>query len=253
MLRNKAVKYAATLLGMLLLGGILQLAGQHSGKLIFPGIDQIVKRFFALLSEEKTWKMLLTTIIHLVQAIAVSTVLGILVGFFQGISPFFEYLMRPLLAALRSIPMIVLVIMIMVLNRYENVPVISTGLVLFPLIAEATAEGIRRIDPELIDVYRINGALSVRVFFLVYLPLISGYLRQSYINAAGTGVKVAVTSEYLVQSADSLGKAVFSSFYFSEYADIYAYALIMILLVIFLTEVPSLILRLVGKKEVTIR
>jgi ABC-type nitrate/sulfonate/bicarbonate transport system permease component len=73
----------------------------------------------------------------------------------------------------------------------------------------------------------------------------AGYLKQSWVNAVGMGLKVAVTTEYLVQSRNSLGKAVFSSLFNSEYAEIYAWALIMILLILVLTGIPPLIRKLV--------
>ena len=52
------------------------------------------------------------------------------------------------------------------------------------------------------------------------------------------GIKLAVTTEYLVQARDSLGKAVYSSAYFNEYAEIYAYALIMVLVAVVVSEAP---------------
>ena len=110
---------------------------------------------------------------------------------------------------------------------------------LIPLISEATAEGLRRIEPEMIDVYRMNSGFNGRVLFRVYLPLMAGYLKQAYVNAVGMGIKLAVTTEYLVQARDSLGKAVYSSAYFNEYAEIYAYALIMILLAVTVSTLPK--------------
>ena len=80
--------------------------------------------------------------------------------------------------------------------------------------------------------------------FQVYLPLISGYLKQAFNNAAGMGLKVAVSAEYLVQARDSLGKAVYLSSYSTEYAEVYAYALIMIFLILLLTELPVKIMAL---------
>jgi ABC-type nitrate/sulfonate/bicarbonate transport system permease component len=81
------------------------------------------------------------------------------------------------------------------------------------------------------------------VLFSVYLPLMAGYLKQAYVNAVGMGIKIIVTTEYLVQTKNSLGKAIYSSAYFNEYAEIYAYALIMILIVILLTKIPMLIMK----------
>ena len=48
-----------------------------------------------------------------------------------------------------------------------------------------------------------------------------------------------------MQTRSSLGKAIYSSSYFNEYEDIYAYALIMILLVLLVSELPVIIGRLI--------
>ena len=107
------------------------------------------------------------------------------------------------------------------------------------------------IEKELIDVYRMNANFSGRVLFQVYLPLMGGYLKQAYVNAVGMGVKLAVSTEYLVQTKNSLGKAVYSSAYFNEYQDIYAYALVMILLVLVVSEGPVMIGRIAAKRKRT--
>ena len=72
-------------------------------------------------------------------------------------------------------------------------------------------------------------------------------MKQAFFNAAGMGLKIVVSAEYLVQTNNSLGKAVYSSAYFLEYAEIYAYAFIMIVLVALTAELP---LFLVGKISV---
>ena len=58
------------------------------------------------------------------------------------------------------------------------------------------------------------------------------------------GVKLVVSTEYLVQTKNSLGKAINTSIYFNEYQDIYAYALIMILLVVLISELPLWLIKL---------
>ena len=103
-------------------------------------------------------------------------------------------------------------------------------------------------DPELIDVYRLNSGFTARILLRVYLPLMAGYLKQAYINAAGMGLKLVVSTEYLVQTRDSLGKAINSSSYFNEYQDIYAYALIMIVLILAVSELPLALGRLLGRR-----
>ena len=171
------------------------------------------------------------------------------IGVAEGLCNFLHKLMYPLMTLLRSIPMIVLVVITMVLASYSRVPYIVCSLVLVPLISEAVCEGCRNIDRDLVDVYRMNGSFSLRILFAVYIPLVSGYLKQSFVNVTGIGIKIIVTTEYLVQTKDSLGKAIFTSGYFNEYQEIYAYALIMILLVLLFTELPLSLIRLLRKKQ----
>ena len=243
MARNKrSYDGLAFCLGILLVGVLIQAAGWLKGdRLVFPDVGEILRAFVRLLGEEKTWRQIGVTMLHLAEALAASAVIGTSLGLAQGRSSFVRNLLRPLMNLLRSIPMIVMTVIIMVLTKYDRVPLIASALMLVPLISEATAEGLRRIEPELLDVYRMNGGFSGRVLFQVYLPLMAGYLKQAYVNAVGMGIKLAVTTEYLVQARDSLGKAVYSSAYFNEYGEIYAYALIMILLAVIVSGLPVII------------
>ena len=245
---KKGLNTLAFGLGILLVGGLIQAAGWLKGdKLVFPGVGEILQAFVRMLGEERTWKQIGTTLIHLAEALAAAAVIGTALGLAQGKSSFVRALLKPLMTLLRSIPMIVMTVIIMVLTKYDRVPLIASALMLIPLISEATAEGLRRIEPELMDVYRMNSGFTLRVLFSVYLPLMAGYLKQAYINAVGMGIKLAVTTEYLVQARDSLGKAVYSSAYFNEYDEIYAYALIMILLAVLVSAVPEAIKRIIRK------
>lgn len=237
---NKRTETLAFCLGILLVGALIQAAGWLKGdRLVFPDVGEILAAFVRLLGTGKVWKQIGTTLLHLVEALAVSSVIGTALGLVQGRSPFVRTLLRPLMILLRSIPMIVMTVIIMVLTKYERVPLIATSLLLIPLISEATYEGFLRIEPEMIDVYRMNSGFTPRVLFQVYLPLMAGYLKQAYVNAVGMGIKLTVTTEYLVQARDSLGKVIYTSVYFNEYAEIYAYALIMILLAVLVSELPK--------------
>lgn len=238
----RPTKKAGTLaycLGIILIAAVIQLAGlaKHD-RLVFPGIGEILRTFVRLLGSSHTYMLMLTTLRHLLAVLAVSTAAGVGLGLLEGMVPFVRRLLVPLMVFLRSIPMIVLVVVIMVLTRYDRVPLIASSLVLIPMISEATCEGVLRIDRELLDVYRQCSGLTPYILWKVYLPLMAGYMKQAYINAAGMGIKMVVSTEYLVQTRNSLGKAIYSSSYFNEYAEIYAYALIMILLVLALTELP---------------
>ncbi|MBQ4579983.1 MAG: ABC transporter permease subunit [Clostridia bacterium] len=248
MVKSKLRDTMAFCLGIVLIGAALQAAGAIKGDdLVFPGVDVILSAFLRIITTGKTWLMIRTTMAHLIASVAVSTALGVCLGLAMGMLPFLRQLMKPMMIMLRSLPMIILIVIIMVLADYSHVPVLASSIILVPMIAEAACEGCVRIDRELIDVYRMNANFNGRVLLQVYLPLMAGYLKQAWVNAVGMGVKLAVSTEYLVQTKNSLGKAVHSSAYFNEYQDIYAYALVMILLVLAVSETPVWVMNALGR------
>ena len=245
MLKNKKAREGiAFLLGIVLILALIEAGSALKGdRLVFPTTGEIGRAFVRLITDGSTWTRIGTTLLHVTEALALSVVIGTALGIAEGLIPFLHGLLRPLMALLRSLPMILLVIIIMVVAPYSAVPVLTAGMVLIPIISEAGSEGVVRMDPELIDVYRMNSGLNVTILAKVYLPMMSGYMKQAFINAAGMGLKVIVTSEYLVQTRNSLGKTIYTASYFNEYPEIYAYALIMIGLVLLLTGVPRLLIR----------
>ena len=237
-------------LGLVLIGFFLQAGVLLKGnRVVFPGLPEIGQALLRLLGNESTWLKIGNTLIHVVLSLAAAAFIGILAGLAEGFSDWMYSFLRPLMILIRSMPMIVMVILIMSILSYRAVPVTAACIILIPLFSEAVCEGCRSLDQELIDVYRMNGSFGIQVALRVYLPLISGYLKQAFAGAAGMGLKIAVSAEYLVQTRDSLGKAVYSSAYFSEYAEIYAYALLMVLLVLLMTEAPGWLIRLIQKKK----
>ena len=233
------------LAGIFLIALIVQILSIAKGdSLVFPRVTEILKSFFYLLSKAETFHLIFTTLLHLFISLLISSLAGLSLGLFEGFCEPVYKIFRPVMTFLRSIPIIVLVVIIMVLTKYEKVPFIATSLILIPMISEATSQGCRQLkkdQAELIDVYRLFSNFSFQILISVYMPLIAGYLKQAYINAVGMGIKIVVTTEYLVQTKDSLGKAVNTSIYFNDYSEIYAYALIMVLLVLLLTETPKLV------------
>lgn len=255
MTQNKTFReWGGFVLGVVLILILIQAGSMIRGdRLVFPSVGEIAKAFRNLIMNGKTYAQIGTTLIHVIEAVALAVAAGTVIGIAEGLAPFLHALLKPIMIMLRSLPMIVLVILIMVVARYQSVPLTAASLVLLPIISEAAYEGVVRIEPELVDVYRMNSGLNLTILRKVYLPLISGYMRQAFINACGMGLKVAVTSEYLVQTRNSLGKAIYNESYFNEYPKIYAYALIMIILVAALTGIPELIKRIRNGKieEVT--
>lgn len=216
--------------------------------IVFPSLLDISKAFFGLLGDGNTYKYIGITLLDFVIVLSVSSIIALGFGILAGFSDIARGILKPFMVIFRSLPMVIIIVIIMLTipnNNYRYVPVVSTTIALIPIIYEATCEGIRRIDPFYNDVWKLNSKLNLMVITHVHLPLISGYLKQAFVNAIGFGIKMIVTTEFIAGVRDTLGVAIYNSRLDIEYSKIYAYALILVLIVVFFEWVPFLIFKLV--------
>ena len=116
MQRNKKARESlAFVLGIILIGCLIQAAGWlKNDRLVFPDVIDILRAFFRLITAPHTYVLIWTTLRHLLIALAAATLIGIPIGLAEGFSDFVRSMLKPLMVMLRSIPMVVLVIIIMV-------------------------------------------------------------------------------------------------------------------------------------------
>ena len=217
---------------------------------VFPSIFDIFSSFFKLLGDGNTYKYIGITLLDFVIVISVSSILAIGFGILAGFNDIARGILKPFMIIFRSLPMVIIIVIIMLTipnNNYRYVPIVSTTMALIPILYEATCEGIRRIDPFYNDVWRLNSKMNLKVITHVHLPLISGYLKQGFVNAIGFGIKMIVTTEFIAGVRNTLGVAIYNSRLDVEYSSIYAYALLLVLIVVFFEYIPFLIIKLVKR------
>ena len=76
-MRRKISEALTFTAGILLIAVLIQLAGTLKGDaLVFPDVPAILRAFIQLLGTPKTWRLLLRTLVHLVETLAVSMAIG---------------------------------------------------------------------------------------------------------------------------------------------------------------------------------
>ena len=82
---KKKTDTLAFCLGILLVGALIQTAGWlKNDRLVFPDVGEILAAFVRLLGTEKAWRQIGMTLLHLAEALAVSSVTGIALGSVKG-------------------------------------------------------------------------------------------------------------------------------------------------------------------------
>ncbi len=198
--------------------------------LLMPSLNAV---FISILNILTSWMMIqviLMTMFRLLIAILISLFLGVLLGILSGVIPKVSWLIKPYVTVLRTIPVISIIVILLVLFGFTVAPYVITFLMVFPIIYQAAYEGIRHMDQELKDVYRLETSdLKLAIRYL-YMPLITPYVTLSILQSFGLGLKVLVMAEYLSQTRNSIGNALYLSKVNLSYDDVFAWSMLLILM-----------------------
>lgn len=241
------ILYCVGIVIVLLIISLIGLIKDNS--IVFPSAFEIIKSFFGLFSQGDTYIFIGNTLLDFIISLLFSIIIGFSLGTLAGFNNNVRMVLKPLMVMLRSLPMIILIVIVMLIipnNNYRHVPYIATTLTITPIIYEGIAEGIKGVDRQYIDVYRLNSNLNTKVIFRVYYPLIKGYINQALVNAIGMGIKIIVACEYLAGIRNTLGNAIYNSKILIEYTDIYAYAILLVLIVVLVELLPKLIICIIN-------
>lgn len=228
----KKVWVLSSLLSLLLLWLILFYAVDHS--LILPSPLDVLLTLVRLAGERGSIAIVGFSLLRLIISVALSAILGILLGSFAGLSKKASWVMHPYITVLRTIPVISIVVIVLILVGFSLTPYLITFLMVFPIIYQAAEEGIKHIDPSYIDVYRLEAHDLRLALKYLYYPLIKPYLVLAFLQSFGLGLKVLVMAEYLAQTRQSIGYSLYMAKTNLDYSRVFAWTIILIILSVFM-------------------
>ena len=207
---NKSLIYSTSGVLVLILGWIV-VSTIADNDLIFPRIEQIGKAIIDIFGKSQNLKYIGFDIIRIIFSVMVSFLFSIIVIFFYIRFRNSYHFLKPILVFFKTIPVVAISIFIWLLVGGKNVPIITTVLVTIPVIIGGLVGAIDSMDQNLVDELKMVNNNHFIAFFQVYLPYLLPYIFIAFFQTFGLGLKVMVTSEYLSQTNNSIGKALYNA------------------------------------------
>lgn len=226
-IKDKKSYYVLGILFIFVVWGILSVSFKND--YIVPSIDLTFKALADLFVTKSTYEILGYTLLRLIFSVGVCFILGVLLAVFSSISYRFKAFVKPLIVLLKTLPIAVIIIMLLIMFTKEYAPLYIVGVVVFPIIYEATLAGLENIDSNIRDEIKMLSNNNFTVVRKVYLPLTFPYIMTSIIQSIGLGLKVLVMAEYISQPKYSIGNELV--FYINDVSMEYVYAWSIILIV----------------------
>ena len=188
------------------------------------------------------WETFYVTLLSTAFAIVIGLPLGVLlvVGATDGVLPLPRWLMsvlNVLINLLRSIPFLILMIMVFPLSRLiigttvgTRATIVPLVIAAFPFVARLVESSLRELDPNIIEAAQSMGATPMQIICKVMIPESIPSLLQNFTIALTTILGYSAMSGII--GGGGLGKiAIDYGFYRYKYLVMYVAVILLILLV----------------------
>jgi len=198
--------------------------------IIIPSPESTLISLFNLIKTRDFFIIILFSLERGLIGFALSFVLGLVVGFAAGFNRVFNKIFEPFLVIIRSTPVMTIILIALIWFKANNVPIFASFLMSFPIICTNVIEGIKNIDPKLLEMAKIYGIKRTRVIKEIYLPSIIPFLTAAISTAFGIGWKVVIAAEVLSQPKYAIGSSLQNSKIYLNINDVFAWTIIAILI-----------------------
>lgn len=207
-----------------------QFAYYQLGNMIMPDPKHVLSRAWQILQQHENSEMLKTFIRGLC-AIMLSIAIGCLFGFLAALNKALAILLRPINTLLLGIPPIVWVVLAIFWFNMGNASVIFTvWIVTLPFIFASAQTSLAHIPYQLTEVAKVYQVPFSRQLRFLYIPYIFRQMLPALIVAIGSALKVTVMAE-LLGSNDGIGSAIATARAMLDTTDVFAYVLVILLII----------------------
>jgi len=164
--------------------------------------------------------------------------LGIIISFAAGIATAFlaarfsviEKFLQPFVAAVKSTPIMSIIILALVWFSSSNVPIFSCILLCFPIFYTNTLAGIKSVDVRLLELAAVYKVKRKRVIGEITIPSVMPHIYSAISVCLGFSWKAVVAAEVLSSPKFSLGYQLYKTKLSLETTELFAWTVAIILI-----------------------
>lgn len=221
---------------LLMLGGVAFLIAVWLTAYFCVGNDLLVPSFLATLKQTcllfispAFWLGFAGTLLRVLYAFLCSFVLAVGLAVIAYLYPAFRDVFAPVVAVLRSLPVLAVLLIIFVWTGENTAPVIVAFLSLFPILYTATLSALYGVDSDLLEMSRVYKVPVKTQVKKLYLPAVTPKLIKEGGASLAFGVKLVVSAEVLARTKHSLGAMMQNAKLYEQLPKLFALVIVVCL------------------------
>ena len=238
-MKNKHTYFILGIVFIFVLWEVLSVLSNND--FIVPSIELTLSALGKTFINKDTYIVLLNTLLRLFLSILVCFILGVSLAVFSNVSYRFKSFINPIIVLSKTMPMAAVIIMLLVMFGRSNSPYFVVGVVVLPLIYEATLNGLEGIDKDIKDEIKLLSNNNFFIFKNIYLPLTSPAIFTSLIQSVGLGLKVLVMAEFIAETKNSIGQLMRYYKNIAETEYVFAWSIILVLFILLVDSILNIL------------
>lgn len=198
-----------TLISCLFFIGLWQvLAIIINNDIYIPKIQQVIEAIQLIFIEQNFWKIILSSFYRTILSYILALVFSMVLGVLGAVYPFFRYLMQPVNSFAKTIPTMVLVVLLLVWFDKDITPFAVGFAIIFPVLYEGVRNSLIQIDNKIIDMTKIYEVSLKDKIRKIYFPVMKFYFMSIFVSTFSLTFKVVITGEVYGQPKFGIGSQI---------------------------------------------
>ena len=195
----------------------------RGNELLLPYPLTVLRALVRLAGEGTFWASAAASLGRVVLGMAAGTLLAALLAAAAWASPWVRRIFSPAVRVVRAAPVASFILLVLLWTGRDAVPAVIAALMVLPVVWDSLSQGIRAVDPKLLELGRAYRFSRGKLLTLLYLPSLRPYLLSALTTGAGLAWKSGVAAEVLCLPLPALGTQIYQTKYYLEIPELFAW------------------------------
>ena len=229
-------------------GSMLMAYVYPHGSILLASPIEAAARLLELAATAEFWQTIAWSSLRIFGGYLAACSLGVVLAALSARFRYLRELLAPVVAAIKAIPVVSFIILVLVFLDARQLPLFIAGLMVFPPIYLNTLSAILHTDAALLEMARVYRVPLGRQLWGIYLPAVLPQFRAAASLALGLCWKSGVAAEVIGLPTGSIGEQLYLSKVYFLTPELFAWtAVIMAVSVLFEKLFLAVLDRLVRK------
>ena len=199
-------------------------------KILLAGPIETLQTLIRLAGDSLFWQSVAATTGRILLGFLIGSILGIVLGYVAHIQEIAEIFLKPLVLAMKSVPVASFVILLLIWFGNRNISLIIVAMVVFPILYTNTLEGLKSTDSKFLEMAKVFRMPKDRVIRYIFLPQLLPFWQGAFKLAIGMSFKSGIAAEVIGQPLGTIGNGLYQAKIYLETGELFAWTIVTVLI-----------------------